>query len=262
MRIFEIVGRNIPQRRTQKIDEDKINWDVVEIAIANFKNGFVFDRYMPMQEEMDVNVLYGDSNIVERKSRNTTNEYTLLMQRLPEWKQYPPRQKSFICSLRQFTPDRPPYLEWVVLPFGNPKVGVCSEADLWASFDKTGYRPDMLNNFIQNAAKICEIQLSQDNPELLIQQLRQIQQMLPEKLEGEENYNNRLLVNPNTKKIFEQGDVIQNLSLFLSPSKNGFQLCNLNNLPDVGHTREVWFSGQAYFIDALRLRHLLKQRQT
>ncbi len=61
-----------------------------------------------------------DSTRHLRKSANTHNYYTLLMDNLSSWDNYPKRSKSFICSVINNPRSGTGF---VVLPFDNPKVG-------------------------------------------------------------------------------------------------------------------------------------------
>ena len=68
-----------------------------------------------------------------RRSANTSNEYTLLMDNLPEWKDYPKRSRSLICTTDKWYADGFGDLK-IVLPVNGAKLGVCTSEDLWDSF--------------------------------------------------------------------------------------------------------------------------------
>jgi hypothetical protein len=69
----------------------------------------------------------------ERKSANTDNYYTLLMDNLPDWKNYPKRSKSIV-----FTNDREMAVSYgncyILFPKNGAKIGIASDSDLWSSF--------------------------------------------------------------------------------------------------------------------------------
>lgn len=74
-----------------------------------------------------------DPTVGERKSQNTTNQYTLLMDNSPYMKDFPKRSRSIICHSIY-----PPYYEsgasdnmYMIYPFDNTVIGVCPDEDLW-----------------------------------------------------------------------------------------------------------------------------------
>ncbi len=80
-----------------------------------------------------------------RKSANAVdNYYTLLIDNLPEWKDYPKRAKSIVCASNRSQADG--YgIPCRVFPVDNANVGVCPTVDLWFSFEKYGI--DILSTF-------------------------------------------------------------------------------------------------------------------
>ena len=76
-----------------------------------------------------------------RMSANTFNYYTLMMDNLDSWKEYPKRSKSIICEINEFKNCNvisgygKPH---IVFPFDKCKIGVCSDIDLWYSFPEVG----------------------------------------------------------------------------------------------------------------------------
>jgi len=66
-----------------------------------------------------------------RKSRNTLNYYTLIVNNHSSWKEYP--QRELICTTDDIEADS--YgLIYDVFPINNAKVGICSAEDFWVSF--------------------------------------------------------------------------------------------------------------------------------
>lgn len=85
------------------------------------------------------------------------NIYTLLLDNLPAWSEYPKRSKSIICSTssgQASTYGR----TYVVIPYDNAIFGVCPDNDIWYSFDTgiqeimgarvSGYSLNVLNRSI------------------------------------------------------------------------------------------------------------------
>jgi hypothetical protein len=78
------------------------------------------------------------SNPVERVSRDNTNHYTLLIDNSENWKKYPKRSKSFICSLHKKMHLVSPYLpqnSYLVIPNDESIWGICPTDDILTSFN-------------------------------------------------------------------------------------------------------------------------------
>ena len=68
-----------------------------------------------------------------RKSRNTNNFYTGLIDRLPSWRNWPKRSRSIICSTNPRNVSAYGH-SMIVFPKNGSKIGICSEDDFWYSF--------------------------------------------------------------------------------------------------------------------------------
>lgn len=85
---------------------------------------------------------YYDYQIVDptkgklRRSKNTRNYYTLLMDNLTPWNVYPKRSRSIVCSTNIHKASGYGNL-YVVLPYNNAKIGVCPSEDIWDSFEQS-----------------------------------------------------------------------------------------------------------------------------
>jgi hypothetical protein len=82
-------------------------------------------------------VMLVDPSASQRKSANTENYYTLLIDNLPSWQNYPKRSKSLICSTSRhvaelFSQDNDKNGGvYIVLPFNGAKIGICPQRDIW-----------------------------------------------------------------------------------------------------------------------------------
>lgn len=77
-----------------------------------------------------------DPSATERKSQNTSNHYTVILDNHPAYKSFPKRSRSFICSTdfetaQSFSASFDSVL--VVIPFDGTKIGICKSGDLWAT---------------------------------------------------------------------------------------------------------------------------------
>jgi len=74
--------------------------------------------------------------IEKRKSRNTANFYTLMMENLSQWRKFPKRSNSLICTTDYYK-ARMYGTAYRVIPIDlNAKFGVCPEEDIWESFER------------------------------------------------------------------------------------------------------------------------------
>jgi len=102
-------------------------------AVDRWKKGYKIFRAIDERDDfMFIKPRSGDM----RRSRNTSNYYTLFMNNHENWSEYPKRQ--IICAggsgERAFTFARSASV-YHVLPFDNAKIGICPTADIWDSFD-------------------------------------------------------------------------------------------------------------------------------
>ena len=68
----------------------------------------------------------------KRKSAYTLNYYTVAMSQLPSFKDYPPRDRSLICSTSTIK-TREYGNTFVVFPLNGTKIGIVNKKDIWYS---------------------------------------------------------------------------------------------------------------------------------
>ncbi|NPV12905.1 MAG: hypothetical protein HPY57_14130 [Ignavibacteria bacterium] len=85
---------------------------------------------------IDFDYFYSDPKTLNRKSSDCYNYYTLIIDNAPEWKDYPKRSKSFICTLGTSHIEGNRYY---VIPKDDSKWGVCKKHDIFVSFDDLKY---------------------------------------------------------------------------------------------------------------------------
>lgn len=79
-----------------------------------------------------------DPSKTRRASQNTSNHYTVIIDNLPAYKDFPKRQASFICALSPITAARFGTAERgkrehvvVLIPYNGVKIGVVPTSDIW-----------------------------------------------------------------------------------------------------------------------------------
>lgn len=184
---------------------------------------------------------YINSNIGRpRMSANTKNYMTLLMDNLPSWKNYPKRSKGIICS----TNKRQSYsygLVYMVTPFDDAKIGVCSDFDVWDSFDVLGSNMGVkkFNDFLAIAFGDYGIDVDETSYDSLIDSIKELidNDRFMNGFFQKRDFRNTVL-NTSSK------DLVRHLDKVLSPEKNGFSL----GIEKIENHREVWIQGEAVMI--------------
>lgn len=189
----------------------------------------------------------------ERKSAHTYNHYTLLIDNLPCWKDYPKRSKSLICSSdvdRAQSAVKSTSIDQVLtlIPFDGSVVGICPKYDIWDGwknvaawgFELSSAQMYGFNSFLHTYMFIKDSELLRSlsmSFESIITKHSWRFGQLQDKYEAVKNDYNSL------------GDW---LSEVLDPRKNGFSFTT--SLSSIPAKREVWFDGSAigYFYSATK----------
>jgi hypothetical protein len=99
---------------------------------------WMFESKTPLwRGENDLNSILGKDGVAiidttksERKSQNTSNWYTLIIDNSPKYKNYPKRSKSLICT-NKITTTGPFGSPMAIIPFNDAKIGVVNAPDIW-----------------------------------------------------------------------------------------------------------------------------------
>jgi len=209
-----------------------------------------FKIYRGMPKNSYSGLLFGNSSKITRKSANTGNYYTELMDNfLPAWNDYPSRSKSFICSTANFTAAEYGDL-YQVYPIGDPIIGICPQRDIWDSFKNINLAD--FSAMFQWIQDICNIPKKDSwaDIESTIIAADVCWENEDNDFEEEKNvmmraiHNNVDAVSNVTLEKF--GSFTEFLTWLLDPKRNKFQVKKLSQLPSMNNN-EVWFSGAAYF---------------
>lgn len=98
---------------------------------------------------------FGDSNDFKRTAANTTNWYTLWMDGAEEWKNFPKRSSSYICSTSEATASgySKPH---IVIPFDSAIIAAAPVHDLWIAFSHSAHR--LFNGILDGNVTIADFQ--------------------------------------------------------------------------------------------------------
>jgi len=157
MRIHEILTeKEVIPYQSEPIHTDKIS-QLVELAKQNCSEFLENNLVSPLwrgtgREHPYIRIV--DPSMGVRKSQNTTNHYTELMDNSPYYEGWPKRGKSLICSTSKYRAIEYGRL-YAVLPFNKTKIAVASKSDIWFTdiyFPKLDWITNFykFNNFMGN----------------------------------------------------------------------------------------------------------------
>lgn len=260
----------------------------IELALIQYRNKNVIYRGTPKS----IDVYLVDPTTVERVAANTSNYTNLLVSNLPSWQQYPKRNRSLICTTSYTIANAYGGTgTYVVLPFGNPTIGICPSLDFWDGFNDP--QPPELNSEINQLLKevgmISRGEALRYGESLSFQQLigifNEIDSMigldilafLSNKLPSDkmEIIRQKLAADPESGNLLYKASQLQNFRSILNkgnfttptielivnhldPNLNNFRFEELANF-DVSqyNNNEVWISTKCLLIKPQILRKLL-----
>jgi hypothetical protein len=195
----------------------------------------------------------------QRVSANTENYYTLIVDHDEAWSAYPPRSASIISSSQLHTAGG--YgTSYVVLPEGDPQIGICSRSDYWVSFPRVqalNKHSDLsdLNMIIRRMAHMWAHTSNYKPADY--RHLTQVLEIIDEEITAR-NINWRDYVHSDTDyKMQEQaqfmlstpeGSLLEKLQWLLNPEANGFSHAHLSEMQPLTDSHEVWMHAPVYMI--------------
>ncbi len=206
-----------------------------------------------------------------RKSQNTGNIYTrMLSDILPNWKDYPKRNRSFICSSSQTTAIA--YgKEYLILPENGAKIGICPTSDIWSSFrDSVGILPNLNHTLYTMFSLACyrfgknydsDVFESIDNTAELLSLFELVDKYIDITSHDDlyiEIYTEKckdIIMECKDKKI----PILKQLEIKLDPKINNFKLETIEkyDINEQSMNYEVWTDSRCLFINESKLKDLL-----
>ena len=181
----------------------------------------------------------------ERSSPSSAGYYSLIMDNSGFWSGYPKRSKSIICSTSQSYASSfgTPYL---VVPYDNSNFGVCSDDDIWRSFDfsefgEIGDLMDFDNHLNKISEKILNEKLNTTDFKKFRSQIIEI---------GRKVVNNSEFSSTLLEKYLNSSadDLLFYIERLLDPEKNGFKVKEYTSNFNLFGNREVWSDGEFLLI--------------
>jgi hypothetical protein len=217
--------------------------------------------------------LVDPSNSEPRKSVNTSNYYTLLMDEiLSAWKKYPKRSKSLICTTK--SKQARSYGDcMIVCPFNGANIGIASDRDIWFSFDymfkilKKYVGPIYLNdfnvilsntfNFVSNHPEYKGKQLpsfTDKDKDTLENAIKQVDKFLTQD-EPDKLFSNYDGYSPSKKHLggyfidYPNKNLSDLLKDLLDPDKNEFKLMKYKDFDPNPSRLEVWIASKCLLVE-------------
>jgi hypothetical protein len=235
----------------------------IAITLAQYKKGNIIWRGVNSHDD----VLLVDPTRTERVAANTRNYVNVLQSILPAWKEYPSRTLSLICSSARYTASvytgGDPH---IVLPIGDPVIGIAPTQDWWGSFTCELDVPTinyMLNCMFRAASEVDDAtvtrQLSSD-PVQMIEDLKfvdYVRRTNGPKLRGELNdigsYMQPIVDNMMSMPVLTWVEEI------LDPTDNEFSKTTLSQFSNAHSGYELWSSAPAVMMQQYVLDDLIEK---
>lgn len=224
-------------------------------AYENATNGYFI--YKGMYIELDPNKAHHLEPIKNRPSQNTLNFYTLWVNNSPAWSEYPKR--NVICSTSERNASDYGLRTYAILPRNGSKIGVCSDFDMWESFDLGGgmANADDANRFFKY--------IFEDYYKKIPSTYKELVNML-QNIEVDEKYIHGHLDQIMSRHGLNKSTLIPVVEekgmfgLFTRMfSTKGFQISSVDDLSKYsGEAREVWFDNDFIAIDHENIGNIIK----
>ena len=238
MRLFEInypTASSDPRATDIEFEQYEHTWQKIQTLCSDALASYVQNNigiWKGFDRMVCNDVIFTDPTASARKSKNTSNYYTLLLDNLPLWQAYPKRSRSLICSssenvAQKYSMFSTPYL---ILPFNGAKIGVCPKSDIWASFKHWRYLPEINDT-------LARLHISEQSYAAMIEDIY--------------NHSDSLAMSLNIPALATAAttrDIINIFNDVMDPFSNNFELITTSDLSGLDDSRECWTSSSAYMI--------------
>ena len=181
------------------------------------------------------------------------NYYNMLLSNLPSWKDYPPRDKSLVCTTSYDNAEHRQNGDFPfrVLPVDGARIGVCNECDIWEGFKITvrssmqGFNRSMYELFDRNGVKTRNTDMIYSTFVKACNEIDKIKDEGEHDIDIGNNWHNKEWVID-----YRDGEskLIDFLDFLLSPGENYFRL--VTSGAKIPMDREVWTDGESILIRA------------
>lgn len=239
----------------------------LQTAINQVKKGNTIWRGVPS----DKRIMLVDPTKVERKAANTHNFVNIIQSNSKAWKKFPPRNRSMICSTDESTARAYSYGgsggAYIVLPFGDPLIGITPSGDFWDGFINSNgtdvysfntalnflyAKLQMIFNGVTNPGATKDIP---NDPQGFYETLKWMEKKISvHRPKIEEELKKERYIHSSVFQLLSQPNLTKGIEQMFDPIKAGFEVEKLSQFKSIGN-QEVWFSSPAILIkDSLLLK--------
>jgi len=248
MKIQDIINENKWGQRSVPLSDYFKFHDRFSVARQAFDQGRRIYRGMHIYEQ---NFFYQPQlDPGTRRSANVANWYTLIMDNVPEWQDFPRRSASVICTT---DPEQSSDYgaTFTVMPFGNPTIGICPAEDIWYSFPSLKkLQMESLEELIDAIETLANVYLdkplSQDSWPDFTRGLHELSQKI---LQEYHSFQWEISADKLQRLVKPQRDMLAVLRKILDPQAAGFQTAKLSEWQPQP-AREIWFSAPVFFFNS------------
>lgn len=257
-------GYILDEGRSQKVSSESdtvinIHKKCQQAVLAYGKRHRVYRGLLKFTLMVDV-----DPKKFTRKSANTNNLYTSIIDNHAEWKKYPKRSQSIICS--SSTKGAAPYGNiFCVFPEDGANYGVCPTNDIWGSFSRTigqsmmDFNWNVLVGIGENALGMWGNSKFKTIAELkkilkeMDRRWAEVEEYEPDN-DSKDLLKERLRANNPWLKDYN-GNFYDLIMSMIVPTKNGFYATNNPmSLPNEDTPHEIWTDKKSYLINEVWVR--------
>jgi uncharacterized protein YlzI (FlbEa/FlbD family) len=197
-------------------------------------NNLTTPLYRGSRKGYGIGVKIIDVSVGTRKSENTTNHYTILMDNSKYYKDWPKRSKSLICSTLKSKAGMYGQV-FCIIPFNGTKIAITEDEDIWLT------RVDLYDlNWKGNLYNLNNILQMLEIPDTSIQNMINYTKTPKFKADFYQMFNE--------PKIAPE-DFIPYLQFCMNPYLLKFSLEDTSSFSAIEYpNREVWFSGKCLVV--------------
>lgn len=241
MKIKELLEAEVKPYSVETVEVEKLKTLLTTYCSQAVKSFGETPLYRGMRGNLPDAIMI-DPAAGERKSENTTNHYTLIMDNSPYMKGWPKRSKSLICSTDPIVSSGYGNV-YAIYPVDNTKIAVCPYADMWNT------------NVIIPEIAVGEYQdLEGLNDKLDILGVPDTSYAdMVNYINSEDfvrKYNEQANMRRYPARLENPSDLLSILQMKLSPKNANFSLYDVKDFPKsvLKDDRECWFSGKCVAI--------------
>lgn len=223
----------------ESLKKDTIDIDELHNILTTKCSDFDIKKPFWRGTQDRVNSIYiSDGSITERKSANTSNHYTVIIDealRLDD-SNHPLRSKSIICANYHNKAHAENYGKlFAVIPFNEAKIGVTSSDDIWDTEIIINDYELMLPIF-NRILKDCNISDKSFND-------------IVNGITDGINKNTKDMDFMRLKRVFKDINIKDELLNAFSPSELDFKFGNGKSVSKLTNAHELWISGKCAFVE-------------